>query len=161
VSPELAREIADLPFDRDGYELPRRSWYLGRWILHGTWYPDPVLRLFHRERGRFSHHRVHESVELSGSVGRLRGPLDHYPYRDLAHHHEKIQALSTLAAQEMFEQGRRAHWPHLALRPAWEFVRSYALELGFLDGIPGLIAAGMHAHYNFLKQAKLWERQRG
>lgn len=161
LSPALAREIADLSFDRDGYELPRRVWYLGRWILHGTWYPDPVLRLFHRERGRFSPDQVHESVELAGTVGRLRASLDHYPYRDLAHHHEKIQALSALAAGAMFAQGRRAHWAHLALRPAWEFFRSYVVRRGFLDGAPGLIAAGMHAHYNFLKQAKLWERASG
>lgn len=161
VSRELAAEITELAFDRDGYELPRRVWYLGRWILHGTWYPDPVLRLFNRERGRFTPDRVHETVELSGTIGRLRGPLDHHPYKDLAHHHEKIDALSALSAEQMYEQGRRASWASLALKPAWEFFRSYVVRRGFQDGPPGLIAAGMHAHYNFLKQAKLWVRAQG
>ena len=158
LTPELAGEIAACAFDQDGYELPRRVWYLGRWILHGTWFPDPVLRLFRRDRARYTTHRVHEGVQLSGTVGRFRGFLDHYPYRDLAHHAHKMDALATLAAEQMHERGRRATWAHLALRPPFEFLRSYVLRRGFLDGAPGLIAAGMHAHYNFLKYAKLKER---
>jgi glycosyltransferase involved in cell wall biosynthesis len=156
LSPELAREIAGLALDRDGYELPRRSWYLGRWIAHGTWSPDPVLRLFRRDRGRFTPDLVHESVELAGARGRLKGALDHWPYRDLAHHQAKIDALSTLQAERMFAAGRRAAWADLALKPGWEFFRSYVVKAGFLDGMPGLVAAGMHAHANFLKMAKLW-----
>ena len=161
LSPELAREIASLDFSKDGYELPRRSWYLGRWITHGTWGPDPVLRLFRRDKGRFSPDLVHETVVLEGSRSRLHGSLDHWPYRDLSHHHAKIDALSTLAAERMFAEGRRASWASLALKPGFEFLRSYVLRAGFLDGAPGLIAAGMHAHYNFLKQAKLWRRAWG
>ena len=160
LSPALATEIAGLPLDRAGYELPRRSWYLGRWIAHGTWTPDYVLRLFRRDRGRFTPDVVHESVVLDGERARLRGPLDHWPYRDLAHHQAKIDALSTLAAERMFAEGRRASWGDLALKPAWEFFRSYVVRQGFLDGTPGLIAAGMHAHSNFLKMAKLWQRAR-
>jgi len=161
LSGPLAREIGALAFDRDGYELPRRSWYLGRWIAHGTWAPDPVLRLFHRDRARFTPDLVHESVELHGTRARLAGPLDHWPYRDLAHHHAKIDALSTLQAERMFQEGRRAGWADLALKPGWEFLRSYVLRRGFLDGTPGLVAAGMHAHSNFLKMAKLWQRAAG
>ena len=161
LSPELVQEISALDFSKDGYELPRRSWYLGRWITHGTWGPDPVLRLFRRDRGRFSPDLVHETVLLDGTRDRLTGALDHWPYRDLSHHHAKIDALSTLAAERMFAEGRRASWGSLALKPGFEFRRSYVLRAGFLDGTPGLIAAGMHAHYNFLKQAKLWRRARG
>jgi len=158
LTPELAQEIATCAFDRDGYELPRRVWYLGRWILHGTWFPDPVLRLFRRDRARFTAHRVHEGVQISGTVGRFQGFLDHQPYRDLAHHAHKLDALASLAAEQMHERGRRATWAQLALKPPFEFLRSYVLRRGFLDGPQGLIAAGMHAHYNFLKYAKLKER---
>ncbi|MEP7027661.1 MAG: glycosyltransferase family 2 protein [Candidatus Eisenbacteria bacterium] len=161
LTPALASEIGACPFDLDGYELPRRSWYLGRWILHGTWYPDPVLRLFRRDRARYTTDRVHESVQLAGTLGRFRGHLDHYPYKDLAHHMAKLDALATLAAAQLAERGKRASWTRLALKPPFEFLRSYVLRRGFLDGAPGLVAAGMHAHYNFLKYAKLVERTRG
>ena len=161
LSGPLAREIRELSFDKDGYELPRRSFYLGRWIAHGTWAPDPVLRLFQRDRARFTPDLVHETVELHGTRARLEGPLDHWPYRDLAHHHAKIDALSTLQAERMFKEGRRASWADLALKPGWEFFRSYVVRRGFLDGTPGLVAAGMHAHSNFLKMAKLWQRAAG
>jgi hypothetical protein len=80
---------------------------------------------------------VHESVVLEGTRERLHGALDHWPYRDLSHHHEKIDALSTLAAERMFAEGRRASWASLALKPGFEFFRSYVLRAGFLDGTPG------------------------
>lgn len=157
LSPELAVEIARLDFTRDGYFLPRRTWYMGRWILHGAWYPDPVLRLFRRAHARFTPNRVHESVELSGSVGSLHGPLHHYSYRDLAHHVAKMNVLSSLAAEQMLERGTRAGWAGLALQPGWQFLRSYVLRAGFLDGVPGLVVAVLHGHHAFLKYAKLRE----
>ena len=158
LSPELQDEIARLDDGGDGYLLPRRVWYMGRWILHGVWYPDPVLRLFRAGRGRFTNDPVHESVQLAGHARRLRGSLRHYPYRDLAHHLAKLNAMTTLAADEMFERGRRTSWVRLALQPPWEFIRSYVVRGGWLDGVPGLVVAALHAHYAFMKYVKLRER---
>ena len=158
ASPALREEIARLDFAREGYYLPRRVWYMGRWIRHGAWQPDLLLRLFRRDRARFTADRVHESVRLEGAAGRLHGALHHYPYRDLAHHAAKLNEMTTLAAEAMFERGRRAGWARLALQPPWEFARSYVLRGGFLDGPPGLVIAALHAHYSLLKYAKLRER---
>jgi len=160
VSPELAAEISRLDFARDGYTLPRRVWYMGRWIRHGVWNPDPVLRLFRRERGRFTPEPVHESLVVEGATGRLAGPLNHYSYRDLSHHVAKMNLMTSLAAERMFERGRRAGWARIALQPTMEFLRSYVLKAGFLDGVPGLVVATLHGHYTFLKYAKLRERAR-
>ena len=101
VSPELALEITALDGSRDGYHVPRVVWYLNRWIRHGVWVPDLVLRLFRRDRARFTLDAVHERVVLPGGVGRLRGALRHYSYRDIAHHVAKLTEMASLAARQM------------------------------------------------------------
>src|SRR5262249_21932933 len=110
------------------------------------------------DRARFSDDSVHESVRLTGSAGHLRGALNHYSYRDLAHHVAKMNEMTSLAAEQMARSGRRAGWSRLALQPGWEFFRSYVLRRGFLDGVPGVVVAALHAQYVFLKYAKLREQ---
>jgi glycosyltransferase involved in cell wall biosynthesis len=160
VSPELARAIAQSDFSADGYMVGRRVWYLGRWIDHGAWNPDWVMRLFRKDRARFTPERVHERVQVSGRAARLHGALYHYSYRDVAHHLAKINEMSSLAAAQMAERGRHASWMKLALSPGWEFFRSYVLKGGFQDGAPGLVVAKLHAYYHFLKYAKLRELEK-
>src|SRR5262245_60736616 len=121
VSPELQAEIGRLDFSADGYSVGRRVWYLGRWIRYGTWNPDRVLRLFRRDRARFTPERVHETVELAGRAARLRWPLYHYSYRDIAHHLAKINEMTSLSAAQMAERGRHAGVIKLAFSPGWEF----------------------------------------
>ncbi|HKA24595.1 MAG TPA: glycosyltransferase family 2 protein [Candidatus Eisenbacteria bacterium] len=160
VSAELAAEIARLDFAADGYFVARRVWYLGRWIRHGVWNPDFVMRLFRRDRARFTPERVHERVDLTGRAETLRWPLYHYSYRDVAHHLAKINEMSTLSAEQMAERGKRASWAKLTLSPGWEFFRSYVWQRGFQDGAPGLVVAKLHAYYHFLKYAKLRELEK-
>lgn len=160
VSPSLASEIAGrLKGDAAvaGYRLPRVTFHLGRWIRSTDWYPDYQLRLYDRRRGRWSGSRVHESVKAEGQVVDLRGELLHYAYRDLAHHLQTMDRYTTLAARQMFEEGRRAGWLDLAVHPPAAFLRNYLLRGGFRDGVPGLIVSAMNARYVGLKFAKLWE----
>ena len=98
--------------------------------------------------------------QSDGGVGRLSQELQHFAYRDLAHHHATMDRYTTLAADEMFEAGRRAGVVDLVLYPPAAFLRNYLLRRGVLDGVPGLIISAMNAHYVFLKFAKLWERSR-
>jgi len=100
--------------------------------------------------------RVHESVTPRGPIGYLTKDLQHYAYRDLAHHHETMQRYTTLAAQQMADEGRRASVWALLFHPPAAFLRNYILKRGILDGTPGLIISAMNAHYVFLKFAKLW-----
>ncbi|MCX6834210.1 MAG: glycosyltransferase family 2 protein, partial [candidate division Zixibacteria bacterium] len=78
VTPELAMEIRTV-LGRDdhnaGYYLPRRTEFLGRWMLHGGWYPDHVLRLFRKDRGSFTSAMVHETVIVDGPTVRLSNDL--------------------------------------------------------------------------------------
>ena len=83
VAPALAAEIRKATEDSDaaGFEIPRLSFFCGRWMRHSGWYPDYVLRLFRRERGRFSDHLVHTRVICDGKVKRLAIPLTHFAVR--------------------------------------------------------------------------------
>jgi glycosyltransferase involved in cell wall biosynthesis len=165
VSRALRAEIESLRDagfpERAGWRMPRLSSYLGRWIRHGSWYPNHQLRLFDRRRGRWTGRDPHDRVELEGPVGTLRGELLHHPYRDLAEHLATIDRYSSIGAGLLHEEGRRARWLDLALRPPWRFFRFYVLQAGMLDGWRGLVMAGLTAHYAGLKWLKLWLLERG
>ena len=163
VTPTLAEEIhAQLAADPPvrGYETPRESFYLGRWIRTTDWYPDRQLRLYDRRVARWSGRYVHESVTVDGPVGRLRGHLQHYPYRDIAHHLATIDRYTTLAARQMHEDGQRVTAAGVAARALAAFARNYLLRGGFTQGAAGLLVSGLNGYYVFVKFAKLWERTR-
>jgi glycosyltransferase involved in cell wall biosynthesis len=142
VSPELAAEIRGL-MQREpeaaGFRVPRVTFHLGRWIRSTDWYPDYQLRLYDRRRARWAGRHVHESVAADGPVATLRCELRHYAYRDLSHHLQTMDRYTTLAARQMWEDGRRAGWTDLALHPPLAFLRNYVLKAGVRDGLPGLI----------------------
>ena len=163
VPPELRAEIQALlgaePAE-DGYRVPRRNIFWGRWIRHGGLYTDWQLRLFRRGRGRFVERTVHESVRVEGRVGRLESPLVHRSYRDVADFLERADRYSTLAAAEWVRSGRRAGVGDLVVRPAGRFLAMYVARGGFLDGWPGFLLACLYAYYVFVRSAKVWERAR-
>jgi glycosyltransferase involved in cell wall biosynthesis len=159
LADEVRRTLATEPAAA-GYRVPRVAWHLGRWIRTTDWYPDPQLRLYDRRRASWPPKHVHESVAADGPVGRLAGELQHYAYRDLAHHHQTMDRYTTLAAREMHERGRHAGLADLTVLPAAAFARNYLLKRGCLDGLPGLVISAMNAHYVFLKFAKLWALDR-
>lgn len=165
VSDELRTEIEELkrrtPSDAAAFEMPRRTWYLGRWIKHSGWYPDYKLRLYDRTRGRWAGDYVHESVSVNGRIERLAGDLLHYTVRNSSDHHQRLDRYTTLAARELFAKGERASLASLLVSPAGSFIRSYIFRRGFLDGRPGLAIAYFAAHYTFLKNLKLWEISEG
>lgn len=158
VSPELAAEIVRVKNVDDpggaGFEMPRKTFYLGRWIKHSGWYPDYKLRLYHRRRARWRGDYVHESVEASGPVGRLAGEILHYTVNSISEHHQRLDRYTSLAAQEMVENGQSVSLAGLLLSPAVSFLRSYVFKLGFLDGVPGIAIAYFAAYYVFLKNLK-------
>ena len=85
--------------------------------------------------------------------------MQHYAYRDIAHHLRTIDAYTTLAADQSLDEGRRTDPLAMAVNAWFAFVRNYILRGGFRDGGPGLIISILNSYYVFLKLAKLWERQ--
>ena len=161
VSKELALQIQQLKAGPDpeaaAYEMSRLTFYLGRWIKHSGWRPDYKRRLYHRKRARWQGDYVHETLEADGRVGRLSGDLLHYTVRDASEHHLRMDRYTTLSAQQAYSLGKRASILSLLVLPCFVFLRSYILKLGFFDGLPGLAIARFAAHYEFLKNLKLWE----
>jgi glycosyltransferase involved in cell wall biosynthesis len=158
LATEIQRLLSGAPGAR-GYRIPRLSHYLGRWIRGTDWYPDYQLRLYDRRHARWVTRAVHESVEVDGPVRTLSADLTHHPYRDIAHHLETIDRYTTLAAQQLDEDGRRAGLGQLLVHPALAFLRNYILRRGIVIGRAGLIVSILNSYYVFLKFAKLWERQ--
>lgn len=138
----------------DGYTVPRLAQYLGRWILHGGWYPDRKIRLFDRRKAKWVGDFVHESVQVDGSVGHLKSNLLHFTCSSLSEHLKTMDSYTTLAAQEIAARDTRVGLSRLLFDPPWTFFRTYLLRLGFLDGMEGLSIAYMAALYNFVKYAK-------
>lgn len=147
----------------DGYRISRRSYYQGRWIKGGGWYPDWQLRLFKKSLGRWEPRHIHESVKMDAEarVGKLSGDILHYSVKDSAHHHRMIgERYAPLAAQQMFEAGRHTSALRIASAAPAAFVESYLLKGGFRDGLAGLSIASFAAHHAFLKHLLLWEKQK-
>jgi hypothetical protein len=119
-----------------------------------------VLRLYDRRRGHYPEAWVHEEVVVDGGVGVLRARLRHTPYRDVAHHVEKIDAYTTRGARQFVERGGGGAVARMCLHPPFRFLRMYLLQGGCLDAYPGLVLCLLSAYSVFLKYAKAWERTR-
>ena len=163
VTPELKEGIREVltqgAVEAVGYDMPRMTRHLERWILHGEWYPDRVTRLFRRSRMRYEGTEPHDRVILEGKRGHLHGLLLHYNYRDFAHQIQTVQTYSDVAAKALFAEGRRAGFRNIVLRPPFKFFKCYILKRGFLDGWPGFIIAATSAFYVLAKYVKLYEMQ--
>ena len=147
----------------DGYRVARRSFYQGRWIRGGGWYPDRQLRLFRKSMGHWEGKHIHESVRMNEGalIETLTGDILHYSVRDAAHHHRMIgERYAPLAARQMHEDGRRTSLVKIATAAPFAFMRSYVLKAGFRDGLAGLSIASFAAHHAFLKHLMLSEIQR-
>ena len=168
LSDELAKEIWELlegdpPFD--GYALPRRNLFLGRWMRFGGFYPAPKLRLFRRGAAEFEARPVHETVHFPGKAGRLKGDMVHNAYPTQTAYIAHMDRYSTLGAERTVSSGKWGReWPsfvaNVALNPAATFVYNYFFRLGFLDGREGLLLHLYHSVYVSWKYAKAWERGR-
>lgn len=166
VEPALAAEIRDTLTNnpsQSGFWIPRKNFFLGRWIRHGGFYPDPKLRLFRSGTGAFEDRLVHEDIRVQGTTGKLRNNLLHHAYPTLENYLEHMNRYSSLGA-EMAAANKGAagfSFADIVLRPRLTFFYNYFLRGGFLDGREGLLLHLYHANYVSWKYAKAWERGRG
>lgn len=161
VTPQLRKEIERaMAQDRfDAYVMPRLSQYCGRFMRHGGWWPDHVLRLFKRGKARFSDVRVHEQVETSGAVGTLASPLLHHSFSNFEQVLHKVNQYSTEGAQMLAARGKQASLFQAVLHGLWAFCRTYVLRRGFLDGRHGFLLAVSNAEGTYYRYVKLWYLQ--
>ena len=168
VSPELAEAIRNLlkgEPEYSAYFLTRRNFFLGRWIRHGGYYPDPKLRLFQRGSAQFEERAVHETIRPAGPTGKLRGDLLHHAYPTLDSYIDHMNRYSALGATQAMTRGKTSHslpgflW-NVWVVPIATFKYNYFLRLGFLDGREGLLLHLYHSAYVSWKYAKAWELAR-
>ena len=158
LTPQLAQEIRqaveNTPFD--GFELTRVNCFLGQRMQHGGLKEEHILRLVRTPKAQYEGGLVHEKLCVQGQTARLKNVFMHYSYNDIETYFEKFNKYTTLAAQTMYEKGKKRSFMAVLFIVPFEFLRRYVLKLGFLDGVRGFLWAAFSAFYIFVKYMKLW-----
>ncbi|MGC9942305.1 MAG: glycosyltransferase family 2 protein [Verrucomicrobiota bacterium] len=165
VSPALRSEIQQLFAQPEklqhfvAFNFPRCTFYCGRWIRHGDWYPDRQTRLWLRGRAEWGGTNPHDKLIVEGRVTRLHHDLLHFTNESIAHHISKIAPFQAVFVKERHAAGRSVNIFELAIRPPWRFIRAYFLRLGFLDGWQGYYIAKLNAFSTLTKYAMVMEME--
>ncbi len=156
---ELRREIEGVigaPNAADGYRIQRVLFHLRHYYTRSI-YRDRPVRLFRRTAGYIGGTDPHDKVIVRGRIERLKGPILHFSYRDIADHIDTMNRFSTRSAAQLPPSPLAA--VRMFTHPLWYFFNFYVLRGGFLEGGPGLYAAMTAAFHAFLKYAKVYERR--
>ncbi len=143
-----------------GFMIPRKNLYGSKWLRHGGQYPDHVLRLFKREAGRFTDSVVHERVVVEGRVGKLSNPIVHHAFEDLSSMLEKMNRYSSLGAEQMLKNGKKANSFSPFIHAMALFLKDYIFRGGFLDGREGFNVALLKSLGVYFKYQKLLDLMR-
>jgi glycosyltransferase involved in cell wall biosynthesis len=160
VSRELRDEILGLPAPFSNcaaYSFPRLTFYLGRWIRHGDWYPNRCARLWQRGKARWGGIDPHDCLRVDGATGKLRHDLLHYSNADIRSYVLKINYFADLYLQQQLAQKARWSAAGAVFRAGWRFVRAYFFRLGLLDGYPGFFIAASTAYSTLVRHSRLFE----
>jgi glycosyltransferase involved in cell wall biosynthesis len=150
VSNELAEEIKNIvakPGEFNGYWIPRKNWFLGRFLLKGGQYPDYTVRLYKKGKARLPQKDVHEQAEVEGSVGYLKHALLHYPYKDFSAYFMKWKRYNTIFSDQISVELQHKNFlqkivygiAYLMIKPASWFLLTFFRHKGFLDFWPGFV----------------------
>jgi glycosyltransferase involved in cell wall biosynthesis len=164
------------------YSFSRKSFYLGRWIRGGGWYPDYQARLFHRKYAQWNTDSIHEKVvpqpetqqlkiivenfgarkskSLKSVYVKIDRPILHFVFKNISHQVSTNNRYSSLQAAALLDRGVKFSWAKLLFKPISKFLECYLIKLGFLDGAVGFLIAYSAGYSAFLKWAKLWELQK-
>lgn len=156
LAAEIRTALPGAPPSVTAFSMPRLSYYLGRWIRHGGWYPDRKVRLVRKGAGRWVGDGLHERLVVNGTVHALKSPFHHLVYRNIADHVKTANQFSDVYAGHRGGAGSfflLGGIPHTL----GKFLECYLWKRGFLDGWPGLVIAMVSSGYVFLKHAKAWE----
>jgi len=162
VTPELAAQIREAvarPDGAQGFRVRRKNHFLGKWIRHGGWWPDPQIRLVQREHATVRGGPVHETLHVPGPIVDLTGALEHDTHPTIASSLDRMVRYSRLLAPDRARR-REIGAFHLVMHPAAAFFRKYVVQSGWRDGVHGLLIAVIHSMVKFAVYAQAWEIQR-
>ncbi len=166
LTPALTREIKAIinqPRPKfAGYYLPRKNWFLTRFLTKGGQYPDYVIRLFLNGKGYFPCESVHEQIVIDGPVGYLKQPLIHLADRNFSHYVLRFNRYTTLDADKLYRQKIKPGWVtainYLIIKPWIWFLMTYFRHKGLVDGLPGFTFSLMSSLRFPVIYFKLWEK---
>ena len=164
VTPELKKEIKSEIRNQkpeiDAYFIPRKNYFLGRWLKKTGQYPDGVIRFFKKGKAKLPCKSVHEQMKVEGKVGWLKGHLLHYPYPSFSEYLKKSNRYTTLAAQEMLEKGKKPSFFGYFFAE-WQAIKTFLLlfirHKGFMDGFPGFVFSLYSGLHHISAYVKFWE----
>jgi glycosyltransferase involved in cell wall biosynthesis len=165
LSPQLIKSIQSAKqndFAVDAYMMNRCTNFCGKWIKHGTWYPDTKLRLFKKEKGKWGGTNPHDKIEVmaNSKITFLQGDIYHYSYYTIEEVLVQQNKFTTIQAKAMLQQGKRSNAFKLFLNPFIAFINGYVMKQGFLDGSDGFFIASTVAYNTMVKYYKLLRLQR-
>ena len=162
ISPELIKELQNIVLDESTcYQVRRDNYYRGKHIKCCGWYPEYIIRLYHRGKTNFSDAKVHETIETKNlKVNKLQYPIEHYSFDSVADFLVKIQSYSEIYAKDM--QGKKTVSVFAGLlRGIFAFIKSYFFRRGWLCGFEGFVVSFFHGLGTVVKYLKLHEKNTG
>lgn len=161
VSEELKQSLLKVKSNltAEGYVFSRLTNYCGKWIRHCGWYPDKKMRLFKKGCGSWGGKNPHDKYILNNPERNnfLQGDLLHYTFYEVAEHKAQIAKFTDIAAQSLFELGKKSNWLKIIGKACFKFIRNYFLKLGFLDGVTGFHICRLSAYATYLRYYKLMQ----
>lgn len=160
LSEELINSIKHIKQSPESnvYKLNRCTNYCGKWIKHGTWYPDKKIRLFNRTKGTWKGAKVHEyweAFDKNENIKQLKGDILHYSFNTISDHIKQIEKFTEMSALAAVEKGKTCSLLKVWLGPKWYFINSFILKLGFLDGYYGYLVCKYSAMSSMIKYTKI------
>jgi glycosyltransferase involved in cell wall biosynthesis len=159
-TPELQTEIENLLSaepEHEAYTIRRQVYFMDRVIRFSGWRHDRVVRLFKRGAVRYERKRVHPKAIVRGTAPMLRSPMLHLMIESFEQYLPRIVTYGFWGAAQRWRAGKRAGPFEVFGRPFWRFIRMYLIQLGFLDGMAGLVFCMLQSFGAYLKYAILWE----
>ena len=163
ITDELKNNILklDKKGEVSGWNIPFRTNFLGKVLLHGTCGMEFHLRLFNKKHATFTDSKIHETVTSSERIANLKGFIIHQPYSNLNHYFLKFNEYTSMMAQHYYLQKKNLSVIKIFVKQPIAFFDVYIMRLGFLDGFAGFIWAFLHSFYSTIKYIKLYELYKG
>ncbi len=145
VTKELKSEIdqAINVNEFNGYWIPRKNYFLGKFLTKGGVYPDYTMRLYRRNKGKLPQKDVHEQAEVEGKVGYLKQPLLHYADPDFRRYFIRHDRYTDLIADELYKKEKHIKIisiiNYLLVKPIYWFILTFFRHKGFIDGWQGFL----------------------
>jgi glycosyltransferase involved in cell wall biosynthesis len=123
--------------------IPRRNFFLGRYLKYGGTYPDPAIRLIRKGRAFLPAKDVHEQMSVEGRAGWLQNYMLHKDSPTFKRYLERNSRYINLMVREMKEKklskSLRSSFNYFLFKPIFWFLKTQIRNKGILDGLQGVI----------------------